>query len=123
MLCRVNPREPQQTTKMRKPTSRTSSTSTENCFPWNAGRPYRPTKAVAESGHDCCTTESEVADDCCATTGKRRFNMMALNKVMLWGVTVLAVAFLFFPSYVGVLFGTSDAAAVTEDIQALFGPV
>ncbi|WP_153559298.1 mercuric transporter MerT family protein [Roseimaritima sediminicola] len=78
---------------------------------------YRPTKAVAESGHDCCTTESEVADDCCATTGKRRFNMMALNKVMLWGVTVLAVAFLFFPSYVGVLFGTSDAAAVTEDMN------
>ena len=43
--------------------------------------------------------------------------MMALNKVMLWVVTVLAVAFLFFPSYVGVLFGTGDDAAVTENMN------
>ncbi len=78
---------------------------------------YRPKKAAAETGHDCCPTDSAVADDCCAPTGKHRFNMMALNKVMLWGVTVLAVAFLFFPSYVGLLFGTNDAAAVTEDMN------
>ena len=66
---------------------------------------YRPKKAASETRHDCCPTESTVADDCCTPTGKRRFNMMALNKVMLWGVTVLAAAFLFFPSYVGLLVG------------------
>ena len=78
---------------------------------------YRPKKAVAEGGHGCCPTEGAEAEGCCAPTGKRRFNMMALNKVMLWVVTVLAVAFLFFPSYVGVLFGTGDDAAVTENMN------
>ena len=78
---------------------------------------YRPKKAAAEVGHGCCPTEGSEAEDCCAPIGKRRFSLMALNKVMLWGVTVLAVAFLLFPSYVGVLFGTNDTAAVTEDMN------
>lgn len=58
---------------------------------------YRPRKAAAASA-DCCAT----AHACCAApspTSKRRFNMMTLNKVMLWGVTIFAVAFLFFPQY------------------------
>lgn len=41
---------------------------------------------------------------------------MTLNKAMLWGVTVLAVAFLFFPSYVGVFLG-GDGTTVTEDMN------
>lgn len=77
---------------------------------------YRP-KKDAEAKQGCCAPEQVEGEGCCAPTGKRRFNMMALNKVMLWAVTVLAVAFLFFPSYVGVLFGTNDAAAVTEDMN------
>ena len=82
---------------------------------------YRPKKAAAETGQDCCPSEGTVADDCCAPTGKRLFNMMALNKVMLWGVTVLAVAFLFFPSYVGVFLGTTDDSALSENMnQAVF---
>jgi copper chaperone CopZ len=58
---------------------------------------YRPRKAALAS-KDCCAT----AHECCAapgTTGTRWFNMMTLNKVMLWVVTALAVAFLFFPQY------------------------
>jgi len=43
--------------------------------------------------------------------------MMTLNKVMLWGVTVLAVAFLFFPSYVGAFLGNGDGSKVTEDMN------
>ncbi len=82
---------------------------------------YRQKKSAAETGHDCCPTERTVADDCCAPPGKRLFNMMALNKVMLWGVTVLAVAFLFFPSYVGLFLGTADDATLSENMnQAVF---
>ena len=40
-----------------------------------------------------------------------------MNKVMLWVVTVLASTFLTFPSYVGLLFGAGDNAAVTEDMN------
>ncbi|MBN73846.1 MAG: Mercuric transport protein MerT [Gimesia sp.] len=78
---------------------------------------YRPKKFAAGTGHGCCPTETMEAEDCCTPKAKRRFNMMSLNKVMLWGVTVLAVAFLFFPSYVGLLFGTGNNSAVTENMH------
>jgi copper chaperone CopZ len=40
---------------------------------------------------------------------------------MLWGVTVLAIGFLFFPSYVGVFLGTADDSALSENMnQAVF---
>lgn len=82
---------------------------------------YRPKKSATGVGVDCCPTESAVTRDCCAPTGKQRFSMMALNKVMLWGVTVLAVAFLFFPSYVGLFLGTADDATLSENMnQAVF---
>lgn len=82
---------------------------------------YRPKKSNAAIGNDCCAPESTEGESCCPTTAKRGFNMMALNKVMLWGVTLLAVVFLFFPSYVGALFGTPDHSVVTEDMnQAVF---
>lgn len=87
---------------------------------------YSPKKSAAQSSgdscapepaaHDCCSTESATATDCCAPTAGRRFSMMALNKAMLWGVTVLAVAFLFFPSYVGAFLG-GDGKTVTEDMN------
>ncbi|WP_339687090.1 mercuric transporter MerT family protein [Gimesia maris] len=78
---------------------------------------YRPKKTASVTGHGCCPTEGAEAEGCCAPTGKRRFNKMALNKVMLWVVTLLAIAFLFFPSYVGLLFGTGNNATVTENLN------
>ena len=87
---------------------------------------YRPNKAAAGSSGDCCTTEPATHDccstepvtptDCCAPKADRRFSMMTLNKAMLWVVTVLAVAFLFFPSYVGAFLG-GDGTTVTEDMN------
>jgi len=69
---------------------------------------YRPRK-VTSASEDCCatpdpTSKSRAAspsEDCCAVTPstKSRFSMMTLNKAMLWVVTVMAIAFLFFPSY------------------------
>ncbi len=77
---------------------------------------YRPRKVAAGAGHGCCSTEAAGVDDCCAPATKGRFNMVALNKAMLWGVTVMAVAFLFFPSYVGTLIG-GDGKTVTENMN------
>lgn len=76
---------------------------------------YRPKKAAAEAGHGCCTPEPDEGEDCCVPTGKHGFSMMALNKAALWVVTVLAVAFLLFPSYGGLLFGTGNDSVVTEN--------
>jgi copper ion binding protein len=80
---------------------------------------YRPKKAAAAAGHGCCAAEPAEGADCCAPTGKRRFTMMTLNKAMLWAVTVLAVAFLLFPHYVGALLGTSggQTVVVTPDMN------
>lgn len=74
---------------------------------------YRPRKVTGDAGHDCCapdtSEQAEATADCCAPSGKCRFSMMAMNKVMLWAVTVLAVAFLLFPKYVGFLVGGGEA--------------
>ncbi|MEX2552680.1 MAG: mercuric transporter MerT family protein [Actinomycetota bacterium] len=84
---------------------------------------YRPRKARGDAGHACCAPEAskgaEVAADCCAPSGKRRFSIMAMNKIMLWVVTVLAVIFLLFPQYVGFLLGTAggDGRTGTENMN------
>ncbi|MFN4261607.1 MAG: mercuric transporter MerT family protein [Gemmataceae bacterium] len=78
---------------------------------------YRPRKAISEAGHSCCPPVSSAGRaaqaDCCAPATKGRFSMMAMNKVMLWVVTILAVAFLLFPQYVGFLLASRDAASET----------
>ena len=70
---------------------------------------YRPRRGAVEA---CCEP---------APAGtKRRFNMMAVNKVMLWGVTVMAVVFVFFPGVTASLMGSltgSGAAAITAEMQ------
>jgi len=82
---------------------------------------YRPRKAAACASHACCATEPTDTEECCAPATKRRFNLMAFNKVMLWVVTVLAIAFLFFPSYVGRLVGSGAGPAVTASMnQTMF---
>lgn len=70
---------------------------------------YRPKRAA--DGGDCC------ADDCCSPTTKDRrwFNMMTVNKIMLWVVTVLAVVFIFFPNYVGLILAGGDSDVITAD--------
>lgn len=78
---------------------------------------YRPKKAAAAVGHACCGPVPAEGKGCCPPNGQRRFNMMALNKVILWGVTVLAVVFLLFPSYVSLVFDPGNDAAVTENMN------
>lgn len=78
---------------------------------------YRPRK-TAESADGCCAMPAEPADDACCQPGRRRLNMMTMNKVMLWVVTALAVAFLFFPQYVGVLVGGGDQQ-ITADMETV----
>jgi copper chaperone CopZ len=75
---------------------------------------YRPRNSTANRDHDCCTT-GEIKD-CCSPATKGGVNMMAVNRVMLWVVTVLAVAFLFFPNYVGVLLG-GNGSQVTANMN------
>lgn len=59
---------------------------------------YRPRKS-APASEDCCAVTP--ATDCCAVAPatKSKVSMMTVNKVVLWGVSALAVAFLFFPQY------------------------
>lgn len=78
---------------------------------------YRPRKATACAADACCATKPTDAEECCAPVRKRRFNLMAFNKVMLWVVTVLAITFLFFPSYVGRLVGSGAGPAVTANMN------
>ncbi|QDV90789.1 Mercuric reductase [Phycisphaerae bacterium RAS2] len=83
--------------------------------PSHAGGPV--SRVDGGDGDDCCAGQPREFEGCCAPGGKRRFGVMALNKVMLWVVTVLVVAFLFFPKYVGLLMGTGNGSAVTAKMQ------
>jgi heme/copper-type cytochrome/quinol oxidase subunit 2 len=68
---------------------------------------YRPRKGqVAQE--DCCTPT--------ISGGRRRFNMMTMNKIMLWGVTAMAVVFLFFPQIVTAML-TPDAGEFTTEMN------
>lgn len=88
---------------------------------------YRSRTALASEG-DCCST----AHDCCAVPqqGAKRWglSMMTMNKVMLWGVTLMAVLFLFFPKYISFFAGqqveienTATSALVTKTTIAIEG--
>lgn len=77
---------------------------------------YRPKKATGGS-HACCAAEPSAGEDCCAPPAKARRNLMTLSKAMLWIVSVLAVAFLFFPSYVGAFLGTGGENAVSSEMN------
>ncbi len=77
---------------------------------------YRPRKAAAGAGHACRGPAATSIADCCASANQGRFSILALNKVMLWVVTVMGVAFLLFPSYAGTLLG-GDSEAVTENMN------
>lgn len=78
---------------------------------------YRPRKSPTTEG-DCCST----AHDCCDVPQegrKRRFSMMTVNKVVLWGVTLLAVLFLFFPKYVSFFLASQRAESETTATNPL----
>jgi copper chaperone CopZ len=50
--------------------------------------------------------QSGCPDDCCSVSinkDHRWFDLMTMNRAMLWIVTVLAIIFLFFPNYVGLI--------------------
>ncbi len=72
---------------------------------------YRPKTPV--TGGNCCATEKS----CCPPQTSRRLKMMTVNKAMLWLVTVMAVAFLLFPGYVGTLLGSNSGDSVTENMN------
>lgn len=78
---------------------------------------YRPRK-MANSRDACCATPTESAADTCCQPTRRWLNMMTMNKIMLWVVTALAVAFLFFPQYVGVLVDGNDTP-ITADMDTV----
>lgn len=83
---------------------------------------YRPKNSVSDVGHGCCPPVSAGGGganaDRCDSGQKERFSMVAMNKVVLWAVTVLAVAFLLFPNYVGFLLADRDSSSdtVTESL-------
>tara|TARA_R110002096_G_scaffold11_1_gene73 strand:+ start:1167 stop:2357 length:1191 start_codon:yes stop_codon:yes gene_type:complete len=79
---------------------------------------YRPRPASdANQDASCCDSTTVGESQCCTPKTTLRWSMAAMNKVMLWGVTLLAIAFLAFPSYVGLLFGAGNNAVVTDDMN------
>lgn len=78
---------------------------------------YRPNKTAAGSGNECCNFQG-VGD--CDSPGKGRSNALTWDKAMLWAVTVLAVAFLVFPSYVGAFLGAEATGVAANMVHSVF---
>ena len=77
----------------------------------------RPRKA-RDGGQACCGSEGAEVGDCSAPAIKgNRFKMMTVNQAILWVVAVLAVAFLFFPNYAGLIIAAGDDNIVTSDMH------
>ncbi|MFP6763435.1 MAG: mercuric transporter MerT family protein [Planctomycetaceae bacterium] len=74
---------------------------------------YRPRRATGGEVNDCCTP----------APGGRRFNMMTMNKIMLWAVTVMAVVFLFFPQAItGLLISRGEVTAdMDQSVMRVIG--
>lgn len=67
---------------------------------------YRPrTQVVADSGDAVC----------CPPLGVQAKPLQRLNRAMLWAVTVVAVAFLFFPNYVGLIVDHGSPSILEAD--------
>lgn len=65
---------------------------------------YRPRKTAATGG-----------DKGSRPPASPRANIMTLNKVMLWAVTVIVIVFLFFPQAVTGLFASQDGFTADMD--------
>jgi hypothetical protein len=79
---------------------------------------YRPRHATAGQA-DCCAAQPVDGPQAAAIIKRPRFNMMALNKIMLWAVTLLAVVFLFFPQFVTGLLGAGNDAITADMTQTV----
>jgi copper chaperone CopZ len=78
---------------------------------------YRPRSSQTSNG-DCCSTAK---DGCAVPNGetKWRFARTTLNQAILWGVTLLAVLFLFFPKYAEFVLANREAANETTAANLL----
>lgn len=73
---------------------------------------------VRSDAGETCSTENGQADACCPPEPESGFSIRKFNKVVLWIVTFLVLAFAFFPSYVGALIGgNADTLAARQDLD------
>lgn len=71
---------------------------------------YRPRKT--------CTTAAS-GENCCPAAAAKRWSFQKFNRAILWVVTAVAIAFLFFPSYVGLIPRSSDSWVGRDDLDLL----
>jgi copper chaperone CopZ len=76
--------------------------------------------AASGAGDACCAVpETESASEACCPPDKAKgFTLKKLNKTMLWVVTVIVLAFAFFPNYMGCcLLSGGDTLAARDDFD------
>ncbi|MBI4657585.1 MAG: cation transporter, partial [Verrucomicrobia bacterium] len=81
---------------------------------------YRPklktAAATSAEGSACCTTAT-AKGDCCPPEGNSRWTLQRFNRAMLWVVTAIALAFVFFPNYIGALLGGGKDAGFGANVE------
>ncbi len=81
-------------------------------------RPVIPGSPGAEA---CHASDGEMIEStCCPPEGKKGLNLGKFNKVMLWIVTAVALAFAFFPNYVGLMMSRADTASADTNLRGSY---
>ena len=82
---------------------------------------YRPRRTSACGEEASCCDWRESQNGWGSSGREHRMSMRTLNKGMLWFVTAVAIAFVFFPNYIGALLGSGEASVTsTEKTQTVF---
>lgn len=81
---------------------------------------YRPRpKAVAgaaSQGDASCPTPA-AGEACCPPVAGQRWPLQKFNRAMLWVVTAIALAFVFFPNYIGAFLGGGQRAGFGPNVD------
>lgn len=75
---------------------------------------YRPVKVSSTEEGEAC---SALGKACCPPA--KGWTLQRLNRTMLWVVTVVAVAFLFFPSYIGAFLEDRESLALNDSYDTV----
>ena len=76
-------------------------------------------RASVDESYCVPVSDGEAAEaTCCLPGANKVMNLRRLNRGMLWIVTAFALAFAFFPNYVGLIMGGGNVASAEEQLPA-----
>jgi len=81
---------------------------------------YRPRLKMASASActgDVCSATPASGGDCCPLEKAGKWTLQKVNRAMLWAVTAVALAFVFFPNYISTFLGGREGAEFGPNLE------